>query len=92
MGARNILVSLGAEGALLLDENDKVHYHEAPKGSTVNTVGAGDSMVAGFLAGYLKYKDYDRALWWGISAGSATAFTMHLADREAIETIAAQGE
>ncbi|MCH3951173.1 MAG: 1-phosphofructokinase [Acidaminococcus sp.] len=92
MGARNILVSLGGEGALLLDENNEVHFREAPHGTPVNTVGAGDSMVAGFLAGYLKYNDYEKALLWGISAGSATAFTMHLADKEAIEAIIQKGE
>jgi 1-phosphofructokinase len=92
MGAKNVLVSLGAEGALLVDEKDIVHYHRAPKGKPVNTVGAGDSMVAGFLKGYLTEQDYDRALWWGLCAGSATAFTMHLADRKAIETFVARGE
>ena len=51
LGARNVLVSLGGEGALLIDEKGHAHHHRAPKGKVLNTVGAGDSMVAGFLAG-----------------------------------------
>lgn len=86
-GARNVLISLGGEGALLVDETGKVYRHGAPKGTMVNTVGAGDSMVAGFLAGYLRNKDYGEALHWGICAGSATAFSMHLADRVSIEEL-----
>ena len=86
-GARNVLISLGGDGALLVDAFDVVHRHMAPQGTMVNTVGAGDSMVAGFLAGYLKNKDYAEALAWGICAGSATAFSMHLATGEAIEEL-----
>lgn len=86
-GARNVLISLGGDGALLVDETGKVHRHLAPKGTMVNTVGAGDSMVAGFLAGYLRNKNCEEALHWGICAGSATAFTMHLAEKEAIEQL-----
>ena len=86
-GARNVLISLGGQGALLVDENGKTSRRQAPQGTMVNTVGAGDSMVAGFLAGYLQHKDYGEALHWGICAGSATAFTMHLAERESIEEL-----
>lgn len=86
-GARNVLISLGGDGALLVDDTDTVHRHGAAKGQMVNTVGAGDSMVAGFLAGYLKNRDYEEALHWGICAGSATAFSMHLATKEAIEQL-----
>lgn len=86
-GARNVLISLGGQGALLVDENGKASRRQAPQGTMVNTVGAGDSMVAGFLAGYLRHKDYGEALHWGICAGSATAFTMHLAERESIEEL-----
>lgn len=86
-GARNVLISLGGDGALLVDAFDVVHRHTAPQGTMVNTVGAGDSMVAGFLAGYLKHHDYAEALQWGICAGSATAFSMHLATGEAIEEL-----
>ena len=66
LGARNVLVSLGGEGALLIDEKGHAHHHRAPKGKVLNTVGAGDSMVAGFLAGYEKTGDYAKALHWGI--------------------------
>lgn len=87
-GARNVLVSLGKNGALLLDENGGRHAHLAPEGKMVNSVGAGDSMVAGFLAGFLPHHDYDEALHLGICAGSATAFTMHLAQKDAILALA----
>ncbi len=87
-GARNVLVSLGENGALLLDEQGKRHAHLAPEGEMINSVGAGDSMIAGFLAGYLPHHDYDEALHLGICAGSATAFTMHLAEKEAILKLA----
>ena len=84
MGARNVLVSLGAEGALLLDETGKTHAHRAKKGTPVSTVGAGDSMVAGFLAGWTGTGDYDAALRLGVAAGSATAFSAGIAGREAV--------
>lgn len=90
-GARNVLVSRGANGALLLDENGKLHKQASPKGTLVNSVGAGDSMVAGFLAGYLQTKDYDAALRLGVAAGSASAFKAWLATREDVEKILASG-
>lgn len=86
-GARNVLVSRGANGALLLDENGKLHKQASPKGTLVNSVGAGDSMVAGFLAGYLQTQDYDAALRLGVAAGSASAFKAWLATREDVEKI-----
>ena len=92
LGARNVLVSLGGEGALLIDEKGHAHHHRAPKGKVLNTVGAGDSMVAGFLAGYEKTGDYAKALHWGICAGSATAFTMHLASQAAMKELIEKGE
>lgn len=88
-GARNVLVSRGANGALLLDENGKLHKQASPKGTLVNSVGAGDSMVAGFLAGYLQTQDYDAALRLGVAAGSASAFKAWLATREDVEKILA---
>ena len=90
-GARNVLVSRGANGALLLDENGKLHKQSSPKGTLVNSVGAGDSMVAGFLAGYLQTQDYDAALRLGVAAGSASAFKAWLATREDVEKILASG-
>ena len=92
LGARNVLVSLGGEGALLIDEKGHAHHHRAPKGKVLNTVGAGDSMVAGFLAGYEKTGDYAKALHWGICAGSAAAFTMHLASQAAMKELIEKGE
>ena len=86
-GARNVLVSRGANGALLLDENGELHKQVSPKGTLVNSVGAGDSMVAGFLAGYLQTHNYDAALRLGVAAGSASAFKAWLATREDIERI-----
>ncbi|MCD8190033.1 MAG: 1-phosphofructokinase [Clostridiales bacterium] len=83
-GARNVLVSLAGDGALLLDENGGCHRMACPQGTVRNSVGAGDAMVAGFLAGWLETGDYDRALCLGVAAGSATAFSLGLADRAAI--------
>lgn len=87
MGARNVLVSLAGDGALLLDETGNAHRLPCPKGTVVNSVGAGDSMVAGFLAGWLQTQDYDYALRLGIAAGSATAFSLGLAEKAAIDAL-----
>ena len=86
-GARNVLVSLAGQGALLLDEAGNVHRKSCPSGQIVNSVGAGDSMVAGFLAGWLQTGDYDYALRLGVAAGSATAFSLGLADKAAIDAL-----
>lgn len=88
MGARNVLVSLGGDGALLVSEDGQVHRMNAPKGTLVNSVGAGDSMVAGFLAGYASSQgNIAEALKWGVSAGSASAFHDWLATKEQIEAV-----
>ncbi|WP_301859229.1 1-phosphofructokinase [uncultured Megasphaera sp.] len=88
MGARNVLVSLGGDGALLLGEDHKVYRMPAPQGQLVNSVGAGDSMVAGFLAGYeTSGGDLSEALKMGVCAGSASAFHEWLATEEAIQDI-----
>ena len=87
MGARNVLVSMAERGALLLDETGNVHRIACPKGQVVNSVGAGDSMVAGFLAGFLQTGDYGYALRLGTAAGSATACSLGLADRQQIMTL-----
>lgn len=84
MGARNVLVSMAGDGALLLDENGIARRIQCPAGTVVNSVGAGDSMVAGFLAGFLQTGNFDYALKLGTAAGSATAFSMGLADRQTI--------
>lgn len=86
-GARNVLVSLGGDGALLLDETNGIHRFPCPAGQVVNSVGAGDSMVAGFLAGWLQTHSYPHALKLGIAAGSATAFSLALADKAAIDAL-----
>ncbi len=86
-GARNVLVSMAGDGAMLLDENGGCHRLAAYKGKVKNSVGAGDSMVAGFLAGYLDTGDYAYALRVGSAAGSATAFSDVLATRPEIEAL-----
>lgn len=86
-GARNVLVSMAGDGAMLLDENGVCHRLAAHKGKVKNSVGAGDSMVAGFLAGYLDSGDYEQALRVGSAAGSATAFSDVLATRPEIEAL-----
>ena len=73
--------------ALLLDETGMLHRADCPKGQVVNSVGAGDSMVAGFLAGYGQTGDYLQALRLGIAAGSATAFSLELATKEEIDCL-----
>lgn len=83
MGARNVLVSMAGDGALLLDENGETHTCGVCKGTVKNSVGAGDSMVAGFIAGSEK-GDYDYALKLGTAAGGATAFSDGLAQRDEI--------
>ncbi len=87
MGAENVLISLGGDGAILLDKNGEKHYQAALGGKPVNTVGAGDSMVAGFIAGYLKTGDFKYALNLGSACGGATACSMGLATKEKIEKL-----
>ena len=89
MGGRNILVSMAGDGALLLDEKGNAHRIGCPKGTVINSVGAGDSMVAGFLAGWLETGDYGYALKLGTAAGSATAFSLGLADKAHITALLA---
>lgn len=83
-GAQNVLVSLGAEGAILVGSDEKVYECAAPKGTVRGTTGAGDSTVAGFLAGYLQGGNLGYALRMGIAAGSASAFSENLAEKEEI--------
>lgn len=78
-GARNVLVSMAGQGAVLLAEDGSVFESPAPAGSLINGVGAGDSMAAGFMAGWLEKQDYEHAFYMGLSAGSATAFSEGLA-------------
>lgn len=87
MGAKNVLVSMAKDGAILTDENGNVHKIGNAKGKLVNSVGCGDSMVAGFTAGYIETADYSYALRLGSACGNATAFSEKLATREEIERV-----
>lgn len=86
-GAGNVLVSMAGQGAVLVAENGEVHQKPAPQGTLVNAVGSGDSMVAGFVAGWEQKQDYRHAFYMGISAGSASAFSELLASKEEIYRI-----
>ncbi|MBM6868485.1 1-phosphofructokinase [Collinsella tanakaei] len=90
-GARNVLVSMAGEGAVLVTETGEVLEAVAPVGTVVNSVGAGDSMVAGFVAGYLESDgDFERAFRMGVCTGSASAFSLGLATREQVEELLAR--
>ena len=89
MGAQNVLISMAGDGALLLDETGKQHVCGVCKGTVKNSVGAGDSMVAGFVAGSM-HGDYEAALKLGTAAGGATAFSEGLAQRAEIERLLQQ--
>ena len=89
-GACNVLVSMAGDGAILVDETGKVHRIGCPRGKVVNSVGAGDSLVAGFVAGWMQTGSYDMALRLGTACGSATAFSLGLATREKIEELLKQ--
>lgn len=90
MGAKNVLISMAGDGAILLPENGEPIKREVPKGILKNSVGAGDSMVAGFLCGYLKNKDLGEAFKMGIATGSASAFSEELATKEEVENLLLQ--
>ncbi len=83
-GARNVLISMAGDGAIFLSEDGEIIESKAPKGKVVNSVGAGDSMVAGFLAGYLEQKNYEHAFKMGVATGSASAFSKQLATKEEV--------
>lgn len=89
MGARNVLISMSGDGAVFCGENGRVYFQPAAKGVVKNDVGAGDSMIAGFLTGWLKTRSYVQALRWGTAAGAASAFSETLAEAEEIEAILA---
>ena len=90
MGAKNVLISMAGDGAILLPENGEPIKREVPKGILKNSVGAGDSMVAGFLCGYLKNKDVGEAFKMGIATGSASAFSEELATKGEVENLLLQ--
>ena len=86
-GARNVLVSMAGEGAVLVSEDGRVFQCAAPKGELKNGVGAGDSMVAGFITGWLERKDYQHAFAMGVAAGSASAFSEYLATKPEVSEV-----
>ncbi|OPJ58421.1 1-phosphofructokinase [Clostridium chromiireducens] len=90
MGAKNVLISMAGDGAILLPENSEAIKREVPKGELKNSVGAGDSMVAGFLCGYLRNKDIDEAFKMGIATGSASAFSEELATKDEVDNLLKQ--
>lgn len=86
-GAQNVLISMAGEGAVFISESGEVFKSPAPKGTLVNSVGAGDSMVAGFVAGYLETQDFHKAFRMGLATGSASAFSPDLATRPEVEAL-----
>ena len=82
MGARNVLISMAGDGAILIKENGEVITSNVPKGKVKNSVGAGDSMVAGFIAGYLEANDIEKGFKLGVATGSASAFSEGLATKD----------
>ena len=91
-GARNVLISCGGEGAFLVSETGQVFTSNTPKGMLINSVGAGDSMLAGFMAKFIETNDYRKSLKQGAASGSATAFSVGIATRELIEELIPQIE
>lgn len=87
MGAQNVLISMAGEGAVLIAADGREYACCAPEGKVVNGVGAGDSMVAGFVSGYLETQDYEYAFYRGLAAGSASAFSNQLASGAEIEAL-----
>ncbi len=87
MGARNVLVSMAGDGAVLLAEDGSAYIAPAPEGKLKNSVGSGDAMVAGFMAGWTQRRDYRHAFHMGIAAGSASAFSEHFATGEEIRKV-----
>jgi 1-phosphofructokinase len=90
LGARNVLVSMAGDGALLLAENGDVFRAKPPKGKLINAVGAGDSMVAGFVAGFKKSQSYEKAFYMGLCTGSASAFSEKLATEAEVKALLEQ--
>lgn len=87
MGARNIFISMAGDGGILLAENTTVYISPAPCGKVINSTGAGDSLVAGFLAEFIKTNDYKKAFIYGLCAGSASAFSERLATKDEIDKL-----
>lgn len=90
MGAQNVLISMGEDGAILITESNEIYRSNIPKGTLKNSVGSGDSMVGGFITGYLKTNDYKEALKLGAASGSATAYSDDLAKISFINELSSQ--
>lgn len=86
MGAENVIISMAGEGALLLCK-DGIYHANAPRGKVINSVGAGDSLIGGFLSKYSQSKDLMEAFRWGVASGSATAFSMDLCTKDEVEKL-----
>lgn len=86
-GAQNVMISMAGEGAILITSSGKFFKSSAPKGIVQNSVGAGDSMVAGFLAGYLSNGDFSEAFKMGVATGSASAFSEELATKDQVRAL-----
>lgn len=84
MGARNVLISMAGDGAIFITEDNRVIKSKVPKGKLVNSVGAGDSMVGGFIAGYLNNSNLEEAFKMGVATGSASAFSEGLATKDKV--------
>lgn len=90
IGARNVIISMAGDGAILIEENCEITISDTPKGTLVNSVGAGDSMVGGFLAGIAENKNIKEAFKIGVATGSASAFSEGLATRDKVEELLKQ--
>lgn len=90
LGAQNVLISMAGDGAVFIDTNNQVYKSPAPEGIVVNSVGAGDSMVAGFISGYLNTNDYHHAFLKGICSGSASAFSENLCTESEVNELLKQ--
>ena len=89
MGAQNVIISYGGDGAVLIDQNNQVYIADAVKGNVLGTVGCGDSMVAGFIAGKIRGYDFNNSFLLSVACASATAFSAHLATEDKINEILA---
>lgn len=90
MGAENVIISMAEKGAIFISSKGEVIKAEVPRGILKNSVGAGDSMVAGFISGYLKNKDLNEAFNMAVITGSATAFSLKLATKNEVEILLKQ--
>ena len=82
MGSENVIISMAGDGAVLINSNGEVTTSNVPKGVVKNSVGAGDSMVAGFITGFLKEKNVEQGFKLGVATGSASAFSEGLATKD----------